>query len=389
LWLLFRPIPPEIDNNTMSNGSATTQTKSSVVIKGSWEDLATQAHRAAANQNDDAIALYHKVINGLRRLPEPQLRANKGHLHNLLQTAATLTTIQTMLEEDEQHAWRLRSALVLIQAGRDKEALAQVRSIATAPTATLTDWGNLVIQHIRLKQFAQAEQVLVEAKAWTSTQPRVGLGAGPTTASSDAYLANLRSLLALAQEQWDEAIAHYERAMSLDKEYKEHAYRLYGRLMFHDQIERALPFIQRDNQHPIRSAFWYGVALKRLGRDNEAKRQWERLIELITPKTSNDEFVEIVLTFYYLGDAEGRGLSSTLRALQSGGAQSWVLFFLAGLGWALRKNMQSVRNNFALAIERRKANAEGVKLSTEMWRHCQELLDDETLAEIQEYFAQS
>jgi hypothetical protein len=63
-----------------------------------------------------------------------------------------------------------------------------------------------------------------------------------------------------------------------------------------------------------------------------------------------------------------------------------VLLFLAGLGWMLRGNVKSARTNFALAVARRKANAEGVKLSAEVWQHCQDLLSEEQQAQIIEYF---
>src|SRR5690606_31583229 len=90
-----------------STPPASSQSSQPPVIKGSWEDLLNQAHRAAANQNDEAIALYEKVRNGLQRLSAKQLSANQGHLQELLETAAT--NLHVYLTQQEQYDAALTS----------------------------------------------------------------------------------------------------------------------------------------------------------------------------------------------------------------------------------------------------------------------------------------
>lgn len=370
------------------------------VIKGSWEDLLQQAHRLASNQNDDAIAGYEKVIHGLRRLSEPQRQANKGRLQDLLKTAvsnlhvyltsrerydealALFPQLYELADAEERSGWQQREGMVLAQAGHNEEAFARLQALTTTPETTLTDWGNLVSFHVRLGQFEQATTALDAAGQWQAAHPATST----EEEKPAAYFAYLRSLVALESGHYAESIKEFEAASALDPAYKERPYLLYARLMFHQQAELALPLIQRDTRYPVRAGFWHGVALQRLGRGEEAKRQWEKVIKAVSPQTNNEEFAELVLTFYYLGDPEGRGLGGVLRALQSGGAQSWILFFLAGLGWALRNNLATARTNFALALARRRAGAEGHKLSPEVWQYCQELLPPETQAEISEYF---
>jgi hypothetical protein len=377
----------------------------SIPIKGSWEDLISQAHRAASNQKDDAIALYGKIMDGLRRLPLTQRQAQQGRLQELLKTATAnlhvyltqrerydealslLPTLYEMVDEDEQKSWQQRAAMVLAQAGRTDEALASLRSLAAGDAARLSDWGNLVTQHTKLKQFFQAREVLDEAAAW-SAQRRAADGRPAGDATTDeAYLAHLQCVVALASGEHEEGIAHYEWAAQLDKTYKERPHLLYSRLIFYDQLESALKYVQRDSKHPVRAGLWYGVVQKRLGKPAEARRQWEGVVKALTPQTDNEQFFELVLSFYYLGDPEGRGLGGVLRALQSGGSQGWVLLFLAGLGWMLRDNLKSARTNFALALARRRANAEGTKLSAEVWQHCKDLLSEEQQTQIIEYFS--
>jgi tetratricopeptide (TPR) repeat protein len=379
--------------------SSKNQKEQQVVIKGSWEDLLNQAHRAAASQNDEAIALYEKVRNGLLRLPEAQRAAQDGRLQEMLEAAAAnlhvyltqrerydnalaaLDQLATIGDEESQKAWQQRRAMVLVQAGRTDQALAELRALTTGETVRLTDWGNLVMQYAKLKDFEQATAVIQEAAQWQSTHGDVA------KANEDAgYLENLRCIVALASGRYAEGVAHFEAASRLDPYYRERPYLLYARLVFYGQLDLALPWIQRDTRHPIRSSFWHGVVLKRQGKGEVARRQWEGVIRSITPQTDNEQFIELVLSFYYLGDPEGQGLNGVLRALQSGGVQSWVLLFLAGLGWMLRGSLTNARTNFALAVSRRKAQAEGSKLSAELWQHCQDLLDAEAQAQIVDYF---
>jgi tetratricopeptide (TPR) repeat protein len=299
---------------------------------------------------------------------------------------ALLPTLDEVADEDERKGWRQRGAMVLAQAGRTEEALAWLRSLAASNDARLSDWGNLATQYTKLKQFSQAREVLEEAALWAAERRATDGQMAGAAVDDAAYLAHLQCIVALASGQYEQGIAHFEQAAQLDKTYKERPYLLYARLIFYNQLEPALKYIQRDSKHPVRAGLWYGVVQKRLGKPAEARRQWEGVIKALTPQTDDEQFVELVLSFYYLGDPDGRGLGGVLRSLQSGGSQSWVLLFLAGLGWMLRGNVKSARTNFALAVARRKANAEGVKLSAEVWQHCQDLLSEEQQAQIIEYF---
>lgn len=387
----------------MSNGS-TGQQPSAVVIKGSWQDLLTQAHRAAANQNDEAIALYEKVRNGLARLPEAHRQANDGKLHEIWEAAAAnlhvyltqrerydesldaLSAMDEIVDEDEHKAWRQRRAMVLAQAGRAEEALDALQSLAEAPDARMSDWGNRVTQLVKLKRLDEATSVIAAAARWVQQAQTAGSDIGMTTAEAAAYLENLRSIVALVAGNYDEAIAHYEAACDHDAHYRERPELIYMRLLTHRQPGLALRWIERDTAHPVRATFWHGVALKRLGKPDEARRKWEQNAKAANQQPSNEMFLDLVMNFYYLGDTEGVGLNGVLRALQSGGAQSWLMLYLAGLGWLLRGNLNHARTNFALALGRRRAAAEGARLPLEVWMHCTDLLDKETQDQVAEYF---
>jgi tetratricopeptide (TPR) repeat protein len=387
----------------MSNSSAA-RSQAAIVIKGSWEDLLAQAHRAAANQSDEAIGLYEKVRNGLQRLPEKVRAANGGRLKELEEEAAAnlhvyltqrdryddalaaLTHLEQVEEPDRRLGWQHRRAMVLALAGRKDESLAQLRRLAESPDGRLIDWGNLAMQYARFQQYEEAEAVIDEAAAWVEQARLAGTHTGANAKEESAYLANLRSIVAIAAGRFEEGVTHFEEAAALDPYYHEHPYLLYVRLMLHNQVGLALPWIQRDKTHPIRSGLWHGIALKRTGKDEEAHKRWQQTAKLINERTSDEEFVEAVLLYFYLGDQAWVGLNAVLRVLQSGGAQSAVPLFLAGLGWMLRGHHNTARTDLALAVARRKAAAESTKLPAELWQYCHDLLSEEDQQTISEFF---
>ena len=64
--------------------TATPQRTAPRPIKGSWEDLFSQAQQLASNYNDEAIAIYQRVFNGLMALPAAAREAGERRLFNLM-----------------------------------------------------------------------------------------------------------------------------------------------------------------------------------------------------------------------------------------------------------------------------------------------------------------
>ena len=83
----------------------------------------------------------------------------------------------------------------------------------------------------------------------------------------------------------------------------------------------------------------------------------------------------LYLSHYYLGDHDGVGLASVLRAINDN-PDFWGLFYLAGLGWAMRNDMVTARSDMELALIRRKSLAEGRLLARTWWQFCADLLDE-------------
>jgi hypothetical protein len=373
-------------------------------VKGSWEDLLAQAGKLASNQNDEAIPIYEKLVTRLRALPTAQRQANKGRLQNLLRVAtinyhtylstrdrydealALIPEIQALESEDNQDNWEYHAASLLYQARRPQEALARLRARIETPEAPVVNWGQLAMMHVRLHELSEADRVLDEMAQRIEKQQAEGKTSATQLTEEQALLAGLRANVALERSDWDAATAHFEQAMALDDYYKANLHILYIRLARQKQYEAALRYIQRDHNHGVRAGFWHGYALYHLDKNNEARRQWQKVVETDVAKTKERSLMEFVLAHYYLGDPEAVALGGVIRLLQEERGASWELLYMAALGWALRGNVQDARANLTLAITRRKALAEGTKLPHESWLHGQDLLSAEAQTQLAEYF---
>ncbi len=193
-------------------------------------------------------------------------------------------------------------------------------------------------------------------------------------------------MLTLEQGNSEQAAASFEEAIILDPNYKQQLYRMYTRMIRLGDPARAIAFIKRDQRNPIRSGFWHGVALDRLGESDEAIRHWQKVLNVDLAANEEPHLLEYILSHYYLGDAEGTGLGLVLSALQEETGGQWALFLLAGIGWAQRGNVENARTNFFTAMNQRRANGNGLLLPWESWNFLLDLLPEEDLANYAEFF---
>jgi hypothetical protein len=120
----------------------------------------------------------------------------------------------------------------------------------------------------------------------------------------------------------------------------------------------------------------------------EAERRWRKVRELDLEKSDQAGWMEYILAHYYLGDPEGAGLGMVLETLRRERSAPWILFFLAGLGWAVRGDLRIARNDLRLAVLRHKTTADGVKLSLQLWQVSRGLFNEEAQAQLAEFFEQ-
>ena len=193
-------------------------------------------------------------------------------------------------------------------------------------------------------------------------------------------------MLALEQGHFERAADLFEEAIALDPNYKQQLYRIYSRMIRLGDPSRAIAFIKRDQRNPIRTGFWHGVALDQLGEPDEAVKHWQKVVNVDLATNEEPHLLEYILAHYYLGDAEGAGLGLVLNALQEETGGQWALFLLAGVGWALRGNVENARTNFFTGMNQRRANGNGLLLPWESWNFLLDLLPEEELANYAEFF---
>lgn len=373
-------------------------------IKGSWEAVLQEAQQLATQQNDEAIPLFEKLVNRLSKLPANKRLAHEGRLQKIFIIAAMngqsyltlreryddalamLAQLETYGDEHEQAYAQFQRAMVLFMAERNDEAIAAVRTRVESDDADISDWGQLVISHLRLQQIEQAHAALAEAEAWMQQEFALEIVSPEEQPEWRAYVETLRADVALREEQWEEAAGYFDKAIAIDNMYAKNMHLFYTSLIQAGQPALALRYITQDRDYPIRMNFWQGVAEKRLGNEEAAHSAWQNVLDIDLEQNDEPSFSEYVLTHYYLGDKERIGLGNILRILQEDRRYDWQTLFLAGLGWAIQGNVTSANTNFQFAVSQRRTAAMGKRLPYQTWTYCLDLLPEPVQEQVKRYF---
>jgi hypothetical protein len=378
-----------------------TETQQTPIIKGSWEDLLLQAQQLAARQDDAAIDIYRKLTERLSRMPAAQRQAADGRLQQVLRQAAVdlqyylsyrdrydealavNEKIRILLNDQEHKTFVRHAATIRLQAGDVDQGLADLRAIA-ATSDELDPWGDALFAALDKRRFADAEEAVQSAEAWVNRHHREQMN-GEEAKRDQAFVAYLRARQAAALGKAAEALAWYQFAAAQDPFYRRNPQYVYTHLVDVGAYAEAQTLIRSDKQGPIRAGFWQGLIYRRTGRPGDAEQAWQKAVKTKLPDDGNVDYLELVLSHYYLGDRDGIGLASVLRAINEN-PSFWGQFYLAGLGWAMRDDMVTARSDMELALVRRKSLAEGRKLARTWWQFCADLLDESKQAQLAEYF---
>ena len=381
-------------------------------LRGSWEDLFAQGQQKAANFNDEAIPLLRKVFDGLRRLPESKRKSGDGRLQDLLIRSAlalhgylnlrdrydesleVLAQAQESVDPDDRDEWETQIADVLIQAGRTDEGIARLHALAQQPESEVGDWGRLVMALVRAGKPQAALPYLDEAEARLTAASAQAEAGAEGTAEDDAdyegeasYLQGLRAVVAIESQDWERGVAAFKEVLDGRGAYAQHPHLVYGRLINAGRHEDALLFLNRDQGHPVRSGFWRGLSFFKQGQAGEAKRTWQRVTSIKPDQGDQGSLVEYTLSHFYLGDETGSALAGVLGVIREQQQRvPWSLFLLAGIGWAVRHDLDAARSNLQIAVAQRKSAAEGRLLPHQYWFMVEGALDDEAKAALREYF---
>ncbi len=373
-------------------------------IKGSWEELLLRAQQMIAQQNDDAIPLLNRIIDRLAALPPAQRRAGQQRLEQILHLATTnlvfyltyrdryeeamaaIARIEPTVAEERRVHWQRHHAAVRLQSGAVDEGLADLRTLAAA--GDIDDWGDFFLTALRFDRLDAAAEALAQAEHSLNRMVQSGLDDEEAKAQR-AQIAYLRARYALATDNVAECLAWTEHAMASDRFYANNPAFFYTHLVENGHYAEALDLIRRDQANPIRAGFWSGLAMQRMGSADDAERQWRQLLRAPLPEDEPVDIFEYILTHYYLGDREGRGLALALNTIREQDDAAYGLFFLAGLGWALRGDMTAAHANLRLALMRSKATAIGQHLPRQWWPFCTDLVQPPPLNALATYFGEA
>lgn len=362
------------------------------VVKGSWEDLLAQAHQKAINYNDEAIPLYQKLVDRLSRLPESARKAGNNRLQNLLLEAAgslqsyllvrdrydeVLALIQQIRQEidpEDRVFWDHHEADVLMQAGRFDQALARLEELARREGAVEGDFIRWIFAGLEIGRPDAARKGL-EALEQFLFSPEYAGAEEEEPHQRQLLLLQQKLLIAMETGEWEQGIAYYEEANRLSST-PLNPFIVYTRLVLQGHYEKALSFINRDPA-PIRSHFWRGLTYRLMGRPREAQEEWKQAVRQDLSQNQERALLEFTLSQYYLGDPEDLGLSSILSILREKRDPHWILLWLAGVGWAIRNNLESARTNMEVALNRLKAQGEGRQFPYRLWFMSKELYTPE------------
>ncbi len=363
-----------------------------------------EAQSHARNFNEQAIPVYQRIVDGLLKLSPTARKAGNRRLYNILLTAGlelqgflntrdrydealdTLERLKPALEENDREQVDSLKQDVLLLAGRADEVVEQLREAVAAEDAEMGDWGQIVMAYVRARRPADALPVLDEMDAKLAEKIAAGDIDEDEIRNDQAYIAGLRAVATLEAGDIDKGIELFDQVLELGGGYAQNPHLLYGRLIHSGRYAEALPYIEEDKQRPVRAAFWRGVAQRHLGNEEKAKQAWSVATDSKTLEKDRQSMVEFILAIYYLGDPGAGGLEVVLRSLREQRAPSWILFYLASVGWALRGDMGAARNNMQLAATQYKWTAEGHKLPYQYWFFITDILPEDKRADLEKYF---
>lgn len=409
------PVPidleiPDYDENAVDLAAATPMTayaedeSAPILIKGSWEAILRDAQQLASQQDDDAIPLFDKIVQRIGRMSVTQRIANDERLQKIFTVAAinaqsyltlrehydaALATLDKLREIGDPHDRAFadfQRVLILFMAERLDEGFHELDARIHDDDADISDWGQLVMSNLRYGRIDEAADALAQAEIWTDEQARLELIDKEELAEWRGYLFTLKADVAMRRNEWDLTMQYFADALAADPMYGKNLHLFYTALMQAGQPQHALTYIDQDGAYPIRSNFWRGVALYRLGDADAAKESWQKVLDVDLQESEEPSFSEYVLTHYYLGDEERIGLGNILRVLQEDKRYEWQTLFLAGLGWAIQNRIDNARTNLQFAINQRRASAQGKLLPYQTWTYLLDLLPDEGQEALQRYF---
>ncbi|MCB9137219.1 MAG: hypothetical protein H6642_02590 [Caldilineaceae bacterium] len=376
----------------------TTQPDNAPAIKGSWESKLEEAQRLAEDYNPAALPLYESLFTRLGKMPAKIRRAADGRLQDIFvqagygyqrmltwagQYADSIAVADRLIDElpeDDRGVWMVYQINLLVRAQKYDQTFEYMRRYHDWEEYDEIDaLRHTAVVQLRMERpddaaatLATLDQVIADRDVSREARQR-----------DEAYAAQVGVELALLEKEFDRAEELFQKAIQ-DPAYRDFS-RLYTEFIRAGEAERALPYIKRDQQHPIRAGFWHGLALRRLGNEAGAQARWEDILESDISDSDEESISEYILADYYLNGADGMGLDILLAALADESNVPWQVHALIGVGWLLRRNLPNARVNLRRAHNQYR-EFYGDRLPSAFWYHVTDLVTAKEAEKIAQYF---
>ncbi len=379
-------------------------TTSPLIVTGSWEDRLRQALRMVDNYDEKAAPALRVIVDRLNRMSPAQLSAGGFYLYQVRQKAASaleryhlragelaeatevrrelLSWFEDIDVEEDQPAHERLLAMLTLQ-GRYDEAMAYAHHLIAQGFDATENLTIIALMAIRREDAQPVDAIISEIERDANRERN------PDSARiKRVSLALCRTRLCLLRRQWAEAAAWFDHTCALDPSKRTEVAFLYDSMVRGGESERALTFTDQDTKYPLRAAFWRGLALRALGKEDACYAVWKNTLSLDMSKfKSNPGIFEWVLCHYYLGGelaALGYGLS--LQFARADPDTPWFSHCIAGLGAALRGESTGAFMQMNVALEKMRIDLFNVHFGQDVRFHFENLLTAEQMAPLLHYF---
>ncbi len=348
------------------------------------------------------MALYWRLIDKLSAFPMERRQSGSGRLQALLEEAlfglqsylagrgrfneaqsVGSDRLEQLLEDDALSDWSLDRARLLSWDSRPEAALDLIFAHLNQWPLSIPARWQLFDIYMDSGQLAEADAVIDDLEA---TVQVAEVEEEEPLSLHHGLIWYLRSLVALAQENWEEAFEHFRRAAAKSDAYADNWHMLYRPLIFGGQHALANRALNREESEASQR-FWRGLSGYYAGDKVGSRVEWQSVTELAIDKVWVRSATDWILAHYYLGDEKRAGLELALRLLNRPGAEPEpTMLVVAALGWALREEWGHVRSNLDFALAGYRANLQDAFLPKLYGILARDLMGEERFADFQRYF---
>lgn len=354
-----------------------------------------------ARRNDDrAVVAYWQLADRLAGFAPERRRAGSGRLQLFLEDAlfgmqaylakrgrfpeaadVESARIEDLLGGDALAEWMLNRAKLLSWQDQDDAALDILFAHLNLYPLSIPARWQLFDIYIDRSRFDEAVAMIDDLDATVQSAE----DALPLHSGLSAYL---RCVVALAQAQWDDAFAHFQRAADASEAYADNWHMLYRPLIFNRQHALANRALNRE-QSEASQRFWRGLNGHFAGDKVGSRIEWEQATQLDIEQVWVRSAIDWILAHYFLGDEKRIGLELALRLLNRPDTDPEpTVLIAAALGWSLRGEWAHVRSNLDFALSAYRANLQDRLLPKMYGVLAHELMESENAARVQRYFRQ-